>query len=230
MTEEQNNPWVSVPEGDPDLVARQLLALRDWFELREVSVKEAACVIAGVLPPEKILDKRSIGARLPGVGACLPGLIEWEYNRELFDEVIADRIRRIEALLEEKRPFRGKSLSDFVVRGVAAGYAPPWLDAARNDPECREYLPPSLLYGEAQTNRRPLTGKQVASKGGKARWGNDDQRSQFLPLVEEKVRDGKGSTDILNELIDEFGDAPPRSTVFGWAQKIRAKLNDEKSE
>lgn len=230
MTEEQSYPWVSVPEGDPDLVARQLLALRDWFELQEVSVREAACVIAGVLPPEQIQDKRPSSARLPGIGACLPGTIEWEYNRELFDEVVADKIRRIETLLEEKRPFRGKSLSDFVVGGVAAGYAPPWLDAARSDPECREYLPPSLLDGETKTNRRPLTGKQVASKGGKARWENDEQRAKFLPLVEKKVREGKRPTDIFNELIDEFGDAPARSTVFGWVQEIRAKLNNERSQ
>jgi hypothetical protein len=40
MTGNNNDLWGSVPESDPALVAWQLSALIDWFELREVLVRE----------------------------------------------------------------------------------------------------------------------------------------------------------------------------------------------
>lgn len=229
MNENNDALWVTAADTDPKQLARQLLALRDWFQLPAISVREAACLIAGVLPAQRIGDRRNFGARLPGIGACLPGTVAWEYNREIFVKVISDQIDGIERLLEEKRPFRGRSLTAFVNRGIASGYSPPWLDAACADQECRKHLSPSILDGKINLTQHPMTSTQVASRGGKAKKNNDVQREAYFSEFRRELLAGSAVTDILNLFVDEYGDAPPQSTAYDWAKEIRAEPNVAKS-
>ncbi len=151
--------------SDRPLETRQLDALKDWLEATRWEVHEAACILAGVLPPERRDDKRDFGAWLPGREA-------WEHLREEWQSNVMSDIAHIEAMLREAKAAHGQSPKEYLELGANLGFTPPWLDVAVGDPECLNLLPSGV--SDTPAKERPI---QIANrKKSLKRWGEDDKR------------------------------------------------------
>jgi len=148
------------------LEARQMAALSEWLEQGTLTAHEAACLLAGVLPPECAGDKRDFGAWLPGCEA-------WAHAREAWAFGVKAKIAHIETILREDESRHDQSPKEYLALGAKRGFLPPWLDPARADPTCH-----SLLPGELQTAppvERPI---QIANrKKAQIRWEGDDTQA-----------------------------------------------------
>ncbi|MBW6506891.1 MAG: hypothetical protein K0B00_09095 [Rhodobacteraceae bacterium] len=148
------------------LEARQIAALREWLEQDTLSAHEAACLLAGVLPPEREGDERDFGAWLPGRKA-------WEDVREAWAFKVKAEIAHKEVILRENESRHDQSPKAYLALGATRNFMPPWLDAARADPACH-----SLLPGELQTAppvERPI---QIANrKKAQDQWATDDKQA-----------------------------------------------------
>lgn len=113
-----------------------------------------------------------------------------------------------------------------IAKTVAAGVPIPWLKIARDDPECRKYLPPEALDASADAPRVPLIAREVASLGGKAKRDKDRQRAKWHSRVEKLLAEGWKPAEILAAFEVE-DDAPPRSTIFGWCAKIKERKGSD---
>ncbi|HBZ44057.1 MAG TPA: hypothetical protein DEO85_08395 [Maritimibacter sp.] len=146
------------------LEARQMAALSEWLEQGTVTAHEAACLLAGVLPPERAGDDRDFGAWLPGCEA-------WAHAREAWAFRVKAKIAHIETILREDESRHDQSPEAYLALGAKRGFQPPWFDPARADPACH-----SLLPGELQTAppaERPI---QAANrKKAEVRWTTDDK-------------------------------------------------------
>lgn len=150
---------------DETLEARQMAALSEWLAQGTMTAHEAACLLAGVLPPERAGDERDFGAWLPGCEA-------WAHAREAWAFGVKAKIAHIETILCEDESRHDQSPKAYLALGAKRGFLPPWLDPARADPACH-----SLLPGELQTAppvERPI---QIANqKKARSRWDSDDKQ------------------------------------------------------
>lgn len=197
-----------------DLKVRQMDALKDWLRAGPWTVPEAACLIAGVLPPERMGDTSDFGG-------VLPGREGWENAREAWREIVASEIRHLSALLQERVPSRATP-QEFLVLAAQLDRNPPWLDAARADAEARALLPPGAVEGQAPA-RGTTPVREVASKGGKAKRDKDPQRAKFFPEVERLAAEGKSVVKIIAYLAETYSDPPPDKTVYGWNAELKKR-------
>jgi hypothetical protein len=150
---------------DRTLEIRQMAALRDWLEQQTLSAREAACLLVGVLPPERMGDEREFGAWLPGREA-------WAHAREAWAFGVKSEITHSETILREAGPPPGQSPQAYLSMGAKRGFSPPWLDAARADPACYSLLPIELQL--TPPAERPI---QTANrKKARAQWDADDKQ------------------------------------------------------
>lgn len=148
------------------LVARQMAALREWLEQDTLSAQEAACLLAGVLPPEREGDERDFGAWLPGRKA-------WDHAREAWAFKVRAEIAHIETILREDGTRHDQSPKAYLARGAARNFMPPWLDAAWTDPACHALLPGALHT--APPAERPI---QISNREkARGRWDGDDKQA-----------------------------------------------------
>ena len=228
MSEEMDNLWKPAAEPNPELLASQLAALKVWLARRVLTVRQAACLLAGVCPPERRLDNRD-------VGAYLPGLQEWEHSPEIGQKITAENITEIETLISESTSLEGTTPVDFIRLGTKLGLHPPWIDYALRDPECRKYLPLAALDERPHGEPVQRTQKEIASAGGKAKKARDPKRKRFFPVVHGLVNMGFRPSEIICELMDKFGDEPSKnlpsdSTVYNWVNEIKVEAKGENAQ
>lgn len=143
MTEATKRPcWGRPAFRVRDLKVRQMDALKDWLRASPWAVREAACLIAGVLPPERMNDTSAFGGVLPGREA-------WQEERETWREMVAFEIAHLETLLKEQGVPKGATPQGFLALAAQLDRNPPWLDAARADAEARALLQSNALEGYA---------------------------------------------------------------------------------
>lgn len=162
--------------NDATLEARQIQVLREWLEKPVLSVHEAACLLAGVLPPERLGDQRDFGAWLPGREA-------WEHARAAWNAKVKSEIALIETIIRDAGVPLGQSPGAYLALGRELGFIPPWFDAAYADPECREFLAPKAMNasGEIEAAPKEKTARQIAaSANANKRWAADDTRQMIL--------------------------------------------------
>lgn len=170
------------------LEARQLVALRHCLELPNLTVCQAACLLVGVLPPEKTDDR--------AFGAWLPGCEVWEHGREAWAFKVASDIAHAETVLRDAGPPSGQSPGAYLALGAKLGFTPPWLDVARADPACHALLPPELQT--AAPAERPI---QTANRAkARKRWSEDDKQALMRGAGRDafnRLQEGgfKGCTD-----------------------------------
>lgn len=122
-----------------------------------------------------------------------------------------------------------------IAKTIAAGVPIPWLNVARDDEWCRKYLPPGAVDALADLPRVPLTAREVASLGGRAKRDNDPKRRRFFPIVRELHKSGVITAEIVRRLVDDFGDEPDENlpsggTVYRWVREIETTTNAEEAE
>lgn len=187
------------------LEIRQLDALKDWLRDGPWTVREAACLLAGVLPPERRGDSSDFGGWLPGreAWAFLP------HMREAEREIVAADIAHIEKVLRENGPPKGAEPQDFLSLASRLKIIPPWLDAARTDPDCAELLPTALQPKSARSWQSP------PAKGGSTR---PDAEVVALFMC-DVLRDGRTSAEVFRLFEKHKADwnlAMGQSTVRRW--------------
>jgi hypothetical protein len=214
VSDRTDDLW-TLAEPSPELLMSQLAALKTWLARPVLTVRQAACLLAGGCPPERNFDDRVFGGYLSGGQ-------EWEHSPEIGRKLTVDHIAEIETLLYEAMPFKGTKPVDFVALGAKIGVRPPWMEYALRDPECLNLLPQGAPDEKSDAEQVLGTQKSIPSKGGDGKRDKDPQRKLFLPILHEQMKAGKRPMEIIRQLEREFGDkAPPDSTVFGWCAKIR---------
>ncbi len=103
------------------LEVRQLDALKDWIVTAPWTIREAACILAGVLPPERMGDERAFGG-------WLPGNKPWEVGREFWLQSLRDDIRHIETVLRDDKQVLNNTPEDFLLLASRLGILPPWAE------------------------------------------------------------------------------------------------------
>lgn len=199
-----------------DLKVRQMDALKDWLRAGPWTVPEAACLIAGVLPPERMGDTSDFGG-------VLPGREGWENAREAWREIVASEIRHLSALLQERVPSRATP-QEFLVLAAQLDRNPPWLDAARADAEARALLPPEALNWYSAAGEAPASilknpgqsGASPQSKGGKHR--PDDEIVAIY--VAAALHENGVKPPRIVERLNEMNLPGKRDAVGRWLKKM----------
>ncbi|WP_103761035.1 hypothetical protein [Roseovarius confluentis] len=197
--------------------------LRDWLAARSWKPSQAMAVLCGYDPE---VGRNTGGADM----SFLPGADD--FYGVPFGARKPDDLRQLNAGLEEQHGYIGglrlttMPPKEAIAKTVAAGVPIPWLKVARDDPECRKYLPRQALDAPAGAPRVPLIAREVASLGGKAKRDKDPKRAEFFPIVRRLVAKGKRPQEIIGYLIDEFGDGedqkrPSEATVYRWIKEIK---------
>lgn len=150
---------------------RQIDALRDWLEMTVWEARQAACLLAGVLPAENDFSPATMADKV-GFGAWLPGREPWEHAREIWASLVEADICRIETILKETGPRNDPSPRGYLALGAKLGFSPPWLKAAKLNEACLSLLPDEFLV--VPSPEKPL---QIANrKKARERWDTDDKR------------------------------------------------------
>lgn len=184
------------------LEARQMAALSEWLEQDTLTTHEAACLLAGVLPPERAADERVFGAWLPGCKA-------WEHGREAWAFGVKAKIAYIETVLREDESRHDQSPKAYLALGAKRGFLPPWLDPARAYPACRKYLP---KLGRLRTNRSNSSYSALHKK-----WPDWHERVEYAFSLYSQGLSVKAAKERFAE---RYSDGPE---IDGWLREFRIK-------
>ena len=198
--------------------------LRDWLAARSWKPSQAMAVLCGYDPE---VGRNTGGADM----SFLPGADV--FYGVPFGAREPEDLWALDAGLEDQHGYIGglrlttMPPKEAIAKTVAAGVPIPWLKIARDDPECRKYLPPEALDTSADVPRVPLIASEFASLGGKAKRDKDPKRQRFFPIVRELHESGTITAEIVRRLVDDFGDEPDENlpspgTVYRWVEKIKA--------
>lgn len=198
--------------------------LRDWLAARSWKPPQAMAVLCGYDPE---VGRNTCAADM----SFLPGADD--FYRVPFGARKPEDLRELDAGLEDQHGYIGglrlttMHPKEAIAKAVAAGVPIPWLKIARDDPECRNYLPPEALNASGDAPRVPLIASEVASLGGKAKRDKDPKRQRFFPFVRELHESGFATAEIIRQLADRHGDEPDENlpssgTVYRWVGKIKA--------
>lgn len=213
MNEQDEKLWGPNPEPDPELLARQLNALLEWLKLSSWKPHQAACLIAGVLPPAH----SGIG-----IGPWLPGREAWPNRRNSWRTAVEADIAQIKWLMKEAQIEHDDVPQAWLEFAVQREHRPPWLPFAAVHAECRKRLPSRLLKLEKTVAKNPITQREIASLGGKANRDKLQIRIKFLHIVEDLFDAGKTGAKVLATQQESYGDeAPSQSTVYNWIKEIK---------
>lgn len=150
---------------------RQMDALRDWLAKSVWEARQAACLLAGVLPSPKDDFSPPTTADRAEFGSWLPGREPWQHAREIWTSKVEADICHIETILKETAPRHDPSPRGYLVLGERLGFSPPWLKAAKLHEACLPLLPDELLL--VPSPEKPL---QIANrKKARIRWDSDDK-------------------------------------------------------
>jgi hypothetical protein len=218
----QNDLWES-PAPDQTLVARQLAELREWLSRPVLTVRQAACLLVGFLPPQTENDRRVHAGYLPPKQ-------KWELGEESARKLYADRIVEMETKLKEAPAPERKTPRNFISLAIELNLVPEWLEFALNDEETKKYLPLGAL-SHIKSNA-PFSGREIASLGGKARRDKDPKRKRFFSFVRERVEQGLSPAEIIRRLYDKFGDErdvnlPADGTIYRWVKEIKRSIAED---
>jgi hypothetical protein len=197
--------------------------LRDWLAVRSWKPSQAMAVLCGYDPE---VGRNTGGADM----SFLPGADV--FYGVPFGAREPEDLWALDAGLEDQHGYVGglrlttMPPKEAIAKTVAAGVPIPWLKIARDDLECRKYLPPEALDTSADAPRVPLTRKEVASRGGQAKRDKDRQRAKWHGRVEKLLAEDWKPAEILAS-FEEEDDAPPQSTLYGWCAKIRARRGSD---
>ncbi len=187
------------------LEQRQIDALKDWLFLQHWTIREAACLLYGVLPPNRMGDSAAFGAWLPGRKP------PWEDAREGWDPFVGAEINHIETLLNNAKPLKGHAPRDYLALGARLGIIPPWGAVAERDSECRDFLPQEFLSAPPTS---PQGDPQAA--GGRHRSDDEIKAIYVVAILHEEKR---AKTQILRRL--EALQLPGRRDAVGrWLKEI----------
>ncbi|QGX98291.1 hypothetical protein EI983_08340 [Roseovarius faecimaris] len=215
MNEQDEKLWGPKPEPDPELLARQLNALLDWLRLSSWKPHEAACLIAGVLPPEHASS---------GIGPWLPGREVWPNRRDSWRKAVKSDIAQIKWFMKEAQIEHDEVPQAWLEFAARQEREPPWLPFAKAHQKCRKYLPSSLREEETIVANEPMKQSDVASLGGKAARDRHPTRIKFYPIVKRMLEVGTKRSKIVAILEEEHGDdAPSPGTIYNWAREINGQ-------
>jgi len=131
------------------LELRQLDALKDWLDAPHWTIREAACLLAGVLPRERMGDLREFGA-------WLPGRRPWVVGAEAWAQILTAEISHIEAVLRDDKRASGHTPQDFLQLAARLKIIPPWTKKFLDSREHSESLPHGV-----RSNLREAIGKTI---------------------------------------------------------------------
>ena len=206
--------------------------LRDWLAARSWKPSQAMAVLCGYDP--------EVGRNTGGADMSFLPRADVFYGVP-FDAREPEDLWALEAGLEDQHGYIGglrlttMPPKEAIAKTVAAGVPIPWLKIARDDPECRKYLPPEAMDASADASRVPLTRKEVASRGGQAKRDKDPKRQRFFPFVRELHDSGFATAEIIRQLVDRHGDEPDENlpssgAVYRWVGQIKAAARARKAE
>ena len=115
------------------LELRQLDALKDWLDSPLWTIREAACLLAGVLPSERLGDLRPFGA-------WLPGNEPWEVGMEAWNQIMAAKVSHIETILRDDKRVSGHTPKAFLLLASRLKVIPPWTQAVLDSQRHAETL------------------------------------------------------------------------------------------
>lgn len=222
--------------------AQRMAALRDWLAEDSWSADAAACLLAGVLPPEAErepdLDPEPEPLRDQLLlERWLPGRPVWEFGPEAWLFLV----KRDIALMEKRIATIGNL--GFVTPAEVLAFAmkgkkslPPWLPVAQADPVCAEHLPEELRRAEWRADVAYALAADPHSDGG-ARTDDSHLVACFMLwlLREDAKKHGKripGAKTADNVITGAFKGAryskqPSKGSFAGW---ITAFGKDESPE
>lgn len=179
-----------------------MAALSEWLEQSTLTAHEAACLLAGVLPPERAGDERDFGAWLPGYKA-------WEHGRDAWAFGVKAKIAHIETILLEDKSRHDQSPKAYLALGAKRGFQPPWLDPALADPAFRKYLPTG---GKLKTNRSNSSYSARYKK-----WPDWHERVEYAFSLHSQGLSVKAAKERFAE---KYSDGPE---IDGWLREFRNK-------
>ncbi|MFU1477009.1 hypothetical protein ACM25N_04620 [Roseovarius sp. C7] len=144
----------------------QLESLQWWLERPVLGPHEAACLLAGFLPPPSIEKRRD-----RSFGAWLPGRKPLDHALEMWADIVELDISRIESILRDAKDPHDQSPQAYLSLGAKRHFKPPWLDAARTHAGCLSLLPEELLTTPPAESPLQISNREKAQK----RWEHDDK-------------------------------------------------------
>jgi hypothetical protein len=205
---------------DRSLETRQLDALNDWMEEVRWSVHEAACLFAGVLPPERAGDSRSFGA-------WLPGREEWDGNREAWEFTVGPLIEHFETVLRDENRIADRTPEGFLRLAIRLKIVPPWAEAFLNSEEHSNAISFTLrsalreLLGKSK-EANPRANSSFASRP--LNWAEAVERAAGL------MDEGKSIKEIADILHEEGfcsnkknEKAFDEATIRGWRRIFKGQ-------
>jgi hypothetical protein len=111
---------------DKSLETRQLDLLNDWLEAPRWEIYQAACLLTGVLPPERDSGNNyEIHGRF---GGWLPGQKPWQDYREAWEFGVRETIAHIENLLRDENRIADRTPEGFLRLAARLKIVPPWAE------------------------------------------------------------------------------------------------------
>jgi hypothetical protein len=111
---------------DRSLQTRQLDLLNDWLEAPRWEIYQAACLLTGVLPPERDSGNNyEVHGRF---GGWLPGQKPWQDYREAWEFGVRETIAHIENLLRDENRIADRTPEGFLKLALRLKIVPPWAE------------------------------------------------------------------------------------------------------
>ncbi|WP_375227879.1 hypothetical protein [Roseobacter sp. S98] len=160
--------WKPLPKPHPEKLRLQMALLESWLQRPIITVQQAACLLAGVCPPERDNDDRLFGA-------YLPGRQEWEIEPDIGRNLLVNEIDELKTKLSEAKTPQVRSLADFLRLASELRERPSWLDFAVNDPECKKLLP--VEFTNIPPDERPI---QIANRKKALKKRDEDDKYKLI--------------------------------------------------
>lgn len=207
------------------LETRQLDSLRDWLSESSWTIEEAACLLAGVLPPERMGDSSDFGGWLPGLEASLPGCEAWQPGLEAWRQIVSARIAHVDAVLRQQGAMKGASPQDFLLLGARHKIIPPWGEMLLDSRFHAVALP---LKARSRLREAVGLSKETNRRANASFAARADNWAEAVFRAEELLGKGMTAADIANVLPDEgFWRSPSNAEPYsvaairGWRREFK---------
>ncbi|MCB8839491.1 hypothetical protein [Aurantimonas sp. VKM B-3413] len=190
--------------------------LADWLARSEWQVWEAAALLAGICPERSRMSNVQAND-----WACLPGRkIERRCDiseAKWIDAQVEDEIERKRGRLINVVPGgadAAESPQQILKRAKRGDFLPAWLQAAQDDPGCRQFLPTELR----RSQKRPSVSE--ANQAKRRQQLADDPKQQLLNFTAREIFERMAAEDFRDQRIAFHR----RINVSKVAEKIHGEL------
>lgn len=180
--------------------------LRDWLAVPSWKPAQAMAVLCGYDPE---IGRNTCAADM----SFLPGADD--FYRVPFGAREPDDLRALDAGLEDQHGYIGglrlttMPPKEAIAKAVAGGVHIPWLKIARDDPECRKYLP---KLGKLRTNRSNSSYSALHKK-----WPDWHERVEYAFSLHSQ---GLSVSAAKERFAERYSDGPE---IDGWLREFRTR-------